>query len=223
MNPSNQIRNSKSEIRNKSKCQNSKAQNSFRSGSLFWIFFFDPLNLFRISYFVFRIWDFRSILARIGQAGGGEGPAALSAFIAMAAMPIGQGMNTGKGPVQGQLSSPLQHVSLGQPHVRPKYLDLASDRLIHDLLVGGEKLGSRIRKRVRFQHGQRHRRNLVEMAPQNRLGQEQNISPRQENGLLRGGRVWHLFAGDAPMVAIEVVHRQVEDLQRLQLRTAQNL
>ena len=79
-----------------------------------------------------------------------------------------------------------------------------------------EEGGRRIGKGVALEQTESHGRHTVQMAPQQRLAQQQQVSARQEHGLIGSVATRHVLARDAPVPAVKIGDRLIQHRERLE-------
>src|SRR5207244_5982361 len=96
---------------------------------------------------------------------------------------------------------------LGQVGERQQHAHLAADGAVDAVGEGGEEVGRGVREGVAAEGAERDGGHGVQVAPQERLGEQQDVAAGQEDRLVGGGGVRHRLAADAPVAAgVEVAH-----------------
>src|SRR5262249_5305067 len=104
--------------------------------------------------------------------------------------------------------------------IRPKHLDVARNGLVEQMLKGVKETRRGIRKRVGLQGGQRHSRYLVDMAPEDRLGQQHDVASRQKYRIVGRCYAGNVLARNAPMLPVNIPHWHFQNGEGLERGTA---
>jgi hypothetical protein len=150
----------------------------------------------------------------VGQAGISEGSAALRALVAATTMEHARRLDTRKGQFERQVAAAAHDFGLALPGKGTHNPRRAPHGLVYRGLKYGEESRRRIGKRIGLQKTQGQGRKLVKVAPKQGFGQEEDVSPREKDRLIRSIGVGNTPAGDAPVVPIKVTDGLCEDYQR---------
>src|SRR5207249_4297048 len=118
------------------------------------------------------------ILSPVRQTGVRKGPAAFGTLVATTAMPAGYWLDARERQLQGQLSPPVHHLCFLEPRIGPEDLDSTTDGQLDRFLAGGKERRAGIRKRIGPEQAQSQLLDAVQVAPEHRLGEEKEVSPR---------------------------------------------